>query len=259
MASSTPVRTSPEKRLQSANDRWKGHWSRWVMVSTLFGAGAHFVVFIVWPAWEIVDRRVQIRQEFVQLEPIIAGAGAELGDDGDATPAVPDLENVEIEVVEGGEGGVEMDLAAMLEMFGPANATIAQPVMPRAAYGEAAPPLPPLSLEEVVTLSPRLASATLAVSMPVIRNPVSFQRFLRTRYNPLHQQPNGSGSVSVAMWINARGAVEWTAIEESSGFPQVDAIALDAFRDVVSFTPARSEGSRIPVSVIISVPFSALW
>jgi TonB family protein len=63
----------------------------------------------------------------------------------------------------------------------------------------------------------------------------------------------------VAMWINERGAVEWTAIEESSGFPQVDAIALDAFKDVVSFTPARSEGARIPVSVVISVPFSALW
>jgi TonB family protein len=229
------------------------------MISTVVGAVAHFIVFVVWPAWEITDRRILSRQEFIQLEPIMAGAGADVGDDGEATPATIDLENVEIDVVEGGEGGIEMDLGAMLEMFGSTAATITQPVMPRSAYGEAPPPLPPLSLDEVVTLSPRLASPTLSVSLPVIRNPVSFQRFLRSRYNPLHEQPNGRGSVSVAMWINERGAVEWTAIEESSGFPQVDAIALDAFKDIVMFTPARSEGVRVPVSVIISVPFTALW
>jgi TonB family protein len=61
------------------------------------------------------------------------------------------------------------------------------------------------------------------------------------------------------MWINERGSVEWAAVQESSGYEPLDDIALDAFNEVVAFAPARSRGAAVPVSVVISVPFTVPW
>jgi TonB family protein len=67
------------------------------------------------------------------------------------------------------------------------------------------------------------------------------------------------GSVTVAMWVNERGSVEWAAVQQSSGLTVLDQIALDAFNDIVTFSPARAEGAAVPVSVVISVPFNVPW
>jgi TonB family protein len=247
----------PSRR--SANERWKNAWSRWVLASTVVGAAAHLVVFNVFPAWEIHAERIFRGAEFTQINPLVA-AGAEMSSGEEAVAAVPDLENVELEVRAGGEGGLEASIEALIEMFGALTGpSVARPIEPRAEFGNPQRPLPPLTLDEVIALSPRMTTTITTVTLPMIRNPVSLQRFLRTRYNPVHDAATGGGSVSVAMWVNERGDVEWTAVERSSGFAAVDEIALTAFTDVVSFSPARYDGKRVPVSVVITVPFTAPW
>jgi TonB family protein len=259
MVKATPESGSLPHGASSANEKWKDRWRTWVLVSTAAGAIGHAIVFILVPAWEIVGRTNPRGIEMVQIDPILSvGAQTDAGDE--AIPAEVTLEEVEIETTEAGQGGVvEVDLTDLIEVFGIPGPSIAYPVLPRAVYGEAPPPAPPLLLEEVTPLTPRLAGASIAVQLPVIRNPTVLQRFLRSRYNPVYQEPDGNGHVSVAMWINERGAVEWTAISQSSGFPMVDEIALEVFNDIALFTPARSRGQRVPVSVVISVPFTARW
>ncbi len=245
--------------LTRANERWKGRWSSWVLVSTIVGAAAHFAVFILLPAWEIVARNPPSQFEFVQIDPLMA-LGADLASGQVDAAAAPRIDNLEIEVRQGGAGGdVETMLAELLEIFGMPAPSVVTPVMPRAAFGSPPPPAPPLNLEEVESLSPRLALIAASVRLPVIRNPTVLQGYLRSNYNPVFRSPDGDGYVSVAMWINERGIVEWAAISESSGSETVDGIALDVFNDVALFTPARREGTRVPISVVISVPFTDRW
>jgi TonB family protein len=194
----------------------------------------------------------------VQIDPIIAvGAQVDAGNEAIAAAVIP---QEQLEEANAGQGGAtETDMTDLIEVFGIPGPSLATPTLPRTANAETPPPAPPLVLEEVTPLSPRLAGASIGVQLPIIRNPTVLQRFLRSRYNPVFQEPNGNGHVSVAMWINERGAVEWTAISESSGFPIVDEIALEVFNDIALFTPARSQGVRVPVSVTISVPFTSRW
>jgi TonB family protein len=259
MAISLPGGNSTSARSFRANDRWKNRWTTWVLLSTIAGAAVHLTVFILLPAWEIVARSTPSQFEFVQIDPLMS-VGAEVATGDEAVAATPQVDNLEIEVRQGGEGGdVEEMLTNLLEIFGMPQPSVVYPIMPRAAFGDAPPPAPPLSLDEVEPLSPDLALIGPSIQLPVIRNPTVLQRYLRTHYNPVFQSPDGNGYVSVAMWINERGAVEWTAISESSGWDRVDEIALGAFTEVALFTPARSQGMRVPVSVVISVPFTARW
>ena len=245
---------------RSANEQWKNRWRSWVLASTLVGAVGHAIVFIVVPAWEVVGRSSPGRLEVMQIDPIISvGTEADAGTEVVVARLVPEAQEEFEEAEIGQDGEIETDLAELLEVFGIPGPSLATPVMKQSATEEPRPPAPPLLLEEVTPLTPRLAGASIAVQLPIIRNPTVLQRFLRSRYNPVFEEPNGNGHVAVAMWINERGAVEWTAISESSGFPIVDEIALEVFNDIALFTPARSQGVRVPVSVVISVPFTARW
>jgi len=252
----------PEARtVRNANQNWKDRYRSWVARSTLIAAIVHLVLFVVIPSWTIFAARVPRPMQFVQIDPRMADVGGELnmGDEGlRAAPAITDLE---LEVREGGQGSdVEGEIQALLlEIFGYPQPSVLNPILPRTVREEIAPPAPPLELTEVFALTPRLATVGPQIQLPVIRNPAVLQRFLRSRYNPMHASVAHNGYVSVALSIDARGGVEWTAITSSSGSELIDQIALAVFTDVAIFTPARSEGRRVPVSVVISVPFTAPW
>jgi len=260
MNSTVPDGGEVGRSVARANAEWKNRWKSWVTISTIVGAVGHAALFIILPAWEIVGERQTRTIQMVQIDPIIS-VGAQLDAGDEVVAAEVAFEAEELELPEAGQGGVtEADLTDLIEVFGIPGPSLAYPILPRALSGEPAPPpSPPLILEEVTPLTPQMAATLLAVQLPIIRNPTVLQRFLRTRYNPVYETPNGNGHVSVAMWINERGAVEWTAISESSGFAFVDEIALEVFNEIALFTPARSRGVRVPVSVVISVPFTAPW
>ena len=69
------------------------------------------------------------------------------------------------------------------------------------------------------------------------------------------EDPEASGLVDVAVWIDEWGSVEWAEISRSSGLQELDEIALALFNEVASFRPARDQGVRVSMSVIFSVPF----
>lgn len=248
----------PESRAD--NREWKTGWSSWVMFSTMIAAVVHLVVFIVIPNWEIVARRAPSALRFVQIDPLIS-VGGQLGVGDDAVAATPEIEiaSLEIEIQEGEGGDTEADLAALIEIFGLPSPRMSTPLRPQSADQAIPPPAPPLDLNEVIPLTPRIAFVGPPLVLPVIRNPTVLQGYLRRQYNPVHDGLDHNGYVSVAMWIDERGAVEWTAISSSSGSVVVDDIALAVFNDIALFTPARSEGKRVPVSVVISVPFTSRW
>jgi TonB family protein len=251
-------------RRRQANDssnarvRLRERWSEYVVVSTLAASVIHALIFIVWPKWNPTPLSfIRPTVELMQIDPIISyGSPSEPGE-GEVA-ALPTREEVELVLEEAGEG-IDRERGDMNDVLGAVRPSIVLPVQPEARSGNTTPPLPPLILEQLDAISPQLAAAPITVAWPLIRNPTVLRRFLRTRYNPWFGVPGATGSVSVAMWINERGSVEWAAVQQSSGSDVLDEIALAAFNDVVAFAPARNEGAPIPVSVVISVPFNAPW
>lgn len=109
-----------------------------------------------------------------------------------------------------------------------------------------------LSLERLSALRPELVLVSPS-SWLIVRNPREVGAFLRDRFDYLG--PEAGGSLSVSLWVDERGSVEWAEINQSSGHEPIDASAIELFRDVVAFRPAREEGMRVPVAAI----FWLMW
>lgn len=123
------------------------------------------------------------------------------------------------------------------------------------------------SVEEVTALDlSRLAGFDPEVALEassswvLIRNPREVELFMgRNAIDSMSRSVGGGGggSVAVAMWIDARGSVEWAEIIQSSGHEEIDQLALSLFSDIVRFRPARLAGVLMPMSAIFSVTFSS--
>jgi TonB family protein len=111
-----------------------------------------------------------------------------------------------------------------------------------------------LSLERLSALRPELVLASPA-SWLVLRNPEEVSTFLASRLQERVVDAGPRGSLSVSLWVDEHGSVEWAEINRSSGSGHVDQTALTLFRDVVAFRPAREEGMRVPVAAI----FWLMW
>lgn len=105
-----------------------------------------------------------------------------------------------------------------------------------------------LNLERLSSLQPELASASLSHWL-VVRNPTEVRKFLRRRF-PHESGADRRGTLSVSLWIDESGSVEWAEINRSSGSPDLDESALELFEDVIAFGPARDRGSRSPTAAI---------
>jgi TonB family protein len=264
MRSNRGDRTEPSW-IRSENDRWKARWGAWMLRSTIVAAVAHAVLFALWPVWEISWRAPEPMMEVVQIAPIPA-VQAPPDDTGiGSVAALPTEEELSAALEEAGEGaeadagqpegqlGDELLLAAATSAFVPRISAAPQgTVSGSRPYGG-------LRLEQLEALSPQIARAGPPVSWPLIRNPTVITRFLRSRSIPFEEQPDAQGLVSVAMAINERGSVEWAEVHESSGHAEIDEIALSVFSRVAVFSPARSRGAPVPVTVVISIPFGRAW
>jgi TonB family protein len=114
-----------------------------------------------------------------------------------------------------------------------------------------------LALERLAGFSPEVALEASS-SWVLIRNPRDVERFMGMHsINRVEPASTGTeGAVAVALWIDARGSVEWAEIIQSSGREDLDQLALELFNDVVRFRPARLAGVLSPMSAIFSVNFS---
>lgn len=111
-----------------------------------------------------------------------------------------------------------------------------------------------LSLERLSSLRPELVLVSPS-SWLVLRNPREVGAFMRERFEDVGAEGHMSGSLSVSLWVDERGSVEWAEINRSSGHDPIDASAIELFRNVVAFRPAREEGMRVPVAAI----FWLMW
>ena len=114
-----------------------------------------------------------------------------------------------------------------------------------------------LALERLAGFSPDVALESSS-SWVLIRNPRDVERFMGLHsITRVESASDGTeGAVAVALWIDARGSVEWAEIIQSSGREDLDQLALQLFNDVVRFRPGRLAGVLSPMSAIFSVNFS---
>lgn len=111
-----------------------------------------------------------------------------------------------------------------------------------------------LSLDRLSALRPELAFMT-ASAWVLIRNQAEVESFLRRSYRSGRLDPEAAGSVSVTLWIDRRGSVEWAEVSESSGRQDLDEFTLALFNEVASFRAAREQGAYVSRSVTFSVNY----
>jgi len=242
----------------NAVSRRDTRWNRAIGVSMAAAAFVHASLFLLWPSWQPVSLRSEPRQEMIQIHPI-SSYGA-FSDEGDSRmPAAPSPEPVELALDLGDDAGEAEETGDWAEAFNFPEPSLSETetIVPRATELIRDRAIPALILEQMADTRPEVVMNS-NVSWPVIRNPTVLTRYLRTRYNP-HFQGGSAGYVSVMMWIDERGSVDYAQVSESSGISVLDEIALDAFSEIVAFAPARERGAPVPIAVIISVPFNTPW
>jgi len=111
-----------------------------------------------------------------------------------------------------------------------------------------------IDLGRLTGLRPELAFMT-ASAWVLIRNQEEVEAYLRRTYREGYLDPNVSGTVSVTLWIDQRGTVEWAEVSQSSGRTDLDEFALALFNEVADFRAARDRGQTVSRSVTFSLNF----
>ncbi len=273
--------------IPNANDRMKARWNAWVARSTMAAAVLHAAVFGLWPNWERSALESDPLEDFLQLE-WVSVLGARSIPSINPTPAVrvaelPDSIPVDADLY-ATASGTGVQVATLSEAFrerllgrsapepsvtelepegeptesfeseGDEDGSIDVNRSVSSADFEELLGSDPLGLDRLSAVRPELVLAAPSAWV-LIRNPTEVEQFIRRSYRRGDLDRSVNGSVSVALWIDRRGSVEWAEISRSSGRNDVDQVALALFSEIASFRPARDQGVTIPRSVIFSVRF----
>ena len=111
-----------------------------------------------------------------------------------------------------------------------------------------------LALDRLSSLRPELAFMS-ASAWVLIRNQAEVEAYLRRSYREGLLAEDAAGSVSITLWIDRRGSVEWAEISKSSGRSDLDEFTLALFNEVADFRAARERGLYISRSVTFSVNY----
>jgi TonB family protein len=111
-----------------------------------------------------------------------------------------------------------------------------------------------LDLGRLTGLRPELAFMT-ASAWVLIRNQEEVEAYLRRTYREGRLDPAIRGTVSVTLWIDQQGVVEWAEVSQSSGRTDLDEVALALFNEVADFRAARHRGQTVSRSVTFSLNF----
>lgn len=292
MGSHTPERNRPYRLAWSANDVFKARWQARVNWSTMAAVGLHAVLFLWFPTWKLARLSPGSTVETTGIELVALDEGAQspggalraaivVGDDAEPPPEEPDPDD--------GSGPSESDLGGATERL---REELRRRTAPRPVVVEPETEVAPeddrrtaaeeaeeedgegtqigggyslsefetltederLALERLSTLRPELAF-TSPSSWILLRNPSEVGDFLEERFGASSIGPGARGALSVAIWVDEQGSVEWAEITRSSGDQDLDESALELFKEVVSFRPARQGGVRVPMAVIFWLPY----
>lgn len=282
-------RPSQEWRVHGTNDAWKAQWNTRVAWSMVAAVAVHVAVFAVGPNWETPALSLDLELDPVELawisffEAPSSGMGASPGappvaEFSDSTTAEPDVGEGGAGV-EGGMGDFSEILRQRLLRRGGPVPTIAEPE-PKpeperpsvddpdgtakestSIGGDAStadlstlPEPTSLDLSRLSALRPDIVLAGVSAWV-LVMNPAEVVRFMRRSFSWQDLGPGVSGSVSVVLFIDEKGSVEWAEISQSSGISDVDEIFLTLFNEIVAFRPARDQGVPVPRSAIFSLAF----
>lgn len=92
---------------------------------------------------------------------------------------------------------------------------------------------------------------------PEIVNQDEMRRFLDRRYARLVRTTGMEGTVVLRFWIDEEGMANKVEINTSSGFTQLDALALE-LAEILRFSPAYQMGEAIRVFVELPIRFQAI-
>lgn len=106
-----------------------------------------------------------------------------------------------------------------------------------------------LRLERLSSVRPGLAFGSMS-DWVLVRNPSTVNEFMRRRFGSA-RRAGDHGTLSVSLWIDEHGSVQWAEINSSSGRPDLDESALELFEEVIAFVPARKQGMGVPTAAII--------
>lgn len=109
-------------------------------------------------------------------------------------------------------------------------------------------------LERLRSLDPDVVVG-LGSSEVLLRNPGEVVRYKETMARRHPEVATIEAWVSVAIWVDEDGSVEWAEVSDSSGREVLDEAALTLFADVVAFRPAREGGDRVPKSMLFYLLF----
>lgn len=287
MSAPRDQRNPPGPARPTANDRWKARWSDRVAWATVAAVALHAAAFTLWPDWDTPDPLADpetevVEMDWITLEDISSGGGGGVPATAAPVSDIPDSLSTEPDLEER-TGTSEGDRTALAEALrdrllsgaGP-RPSVAQPEPEpppseepatgngddsTSIGGEASaaevPEVPDsdeLELDRLSTIQPGLALSSSSAWV-LLRNPVEVERFMKRNSRRRGLSENVDASVSVTLWIDETGSVEWAEVSESSGRDELDEIALSLFNEVAAFRPALDEGVRVPKSVIFTVHF----
>ncbi|MDX1568375.1 MAG: energy transducer TonB [Longimicrobiales bacterium] len=278
----------PDWRRTSANARLKARWNDRLAWSIVVAVVLHALVIVVWPSWQteaMEEDEPELELTPLQLISLYEQMAGGRGVGASAVPVsdIPDSLPNEPDVRSGGETS-ELELASLstevrerlLRAGGLIPDVVERPPRSRTPIEEAAPeggdstniegeasstpglaelPEPGgLDLDRLSAVRPELALMSPS-NWVLVRNPNDVERFMERTYRRGDLTRSDEGTVRVALWIDERGSVEWAEINESSGRPEMDEVALELFSEVVAFRPARDQGTPVSRTVVFSVRF----
>ncbi len=267
---------SVPRRPATANDLLRTRWRPLFWYGTLASLVGHVLVITLTPAWEWGQGVVLVAREPLRIERLPTVEPPEEPAEVEAEAAAPaETASDEPEAGAGGSGTeTGTGLADLLDLLRDRMPGSFTPVAaqegdgtPTADYDSALGGITsqldqleslPLDLSRLSTVSPELALGTAVQGWPLIRNPNQVVRFIRSgqvAYDRARRADAPEGLVTVAMWIDRNGSVEWAEVHESSGDVGLDEIALDVLSRVAEFRPVRSQGASGMLALLVSIRF----
>jgi protein TonB len=105
-----------------------------------------------------------------------------------------------------------------------------------------------------VVVSRETPSFTPHTVKPELTNAEDVQRALIREYPPMLRDAQIGGTVVVWLFIDTEGVVENSKVQTASGYPMLDAAALNV-ANTMRFTPAYNRDQKVPVWVSIPITF----
>lgn len=210
-----------------ANDRLKNAFGNWFWGGLAAATVLHFLILAFWPDMEAADVRMS-SQEIEQIE-VVQEFDIPPPPEQIARPAVPVM-SMDVNISE--------------------DITIGEVTFEENPVSE----LPPPPTGRGVDISEQPAFTPREVE-PNLRNRAAFGRALERAYPAALKDAGIGGTVLLWVFVTEDGSVGNVRVQNSSGYPQLDAAAERVMRETAEFSPALNRDQRVPVWIALPVTF----